>query len=216
MIHDISAPLSESLVTWPGVVERFERSVVNSFELGDDMVVSAFRIGAHAGTHVDAPSHFLPDGGGLETIPVSSFIGDAWVADISHDTDVIGSADLESAGIPDQFSRILLKTSNSGWSTSGGPFDESFVACDRSAAEWLVERGAVLVGIDYLSIEPFRADTVGYPAHKLLLGNGVVVLESLDLAGVEPGPYRLIALPLRVPGSDAAPARAVLISEQET
>jgi arylformamidase len=211
-IIDISAPLSTELVTWPGVVERFERKVVASFEDGDGMAVSSFQLGAHAGTHVDAPNHFLRDQGGIETVPLGSLVGPAFVVEFGEDVDVVTADRLDSSLIPHDAERLLIKTRNSGWSVATTSFDTHFVGCDVSAAHWCVDRGMRLIGIDYLSIEPFTADVEGYPTHHTLLEAGVVVLESLDLAGVGSGPYTLIALPLRVPDSDGAPARAVLIA----
>jgi arylformamidase len=209
---DITAPLSEELVTWPGVVERFERTTVASLDGGDAMTVSGLVLGAHAGTHVDAPNHFIAGAGGVESLPLDALIGDAHVLEIPPDATVISAAVLDSAGLPDDARRVLLKTRNSGWTASGDPFREDFVACDESAALRLLDAGVRLVGIDYLSVEPFDADERGYPVHRALLGAGVVVVESLELAGVDPGSYRLVVLPLLVPGSDGAPARAVLMT----
>lgn len=212
-IIDITVPLTDRLVTWPGVVERFERHLLTSLEAGDPMTVSHFRLGAHAGTHVDAPNHFLADTAGIESVPLDALVGPAFIVDIPPDRSVISAELLETIGVPDHFMRLLAKTRNSGWSRTGNPFREDFVAFDESAAEWCIERGIVLVGIDYLSVEPFDADERDYPVHKRLLGAGTVLVESLDLAGVAPGPYELVVLPLLVPGADGAPARAVLITD---
>jgi arylformamidase len=207
---DISAPLHEGLVTWRGVVERFHRSQSASFEAGDQMRVSHLQLGAHAGTHIDAPSHFLRDGGGIETIPLDALLGPAHVVEVPAASRQITADVLDAADIPDTTSRLLVRTANSGWSRTAGSFRTDYVAFDVSAAQWCLDRQIVLVGTDYLSIEAFEADGDGYPVHTALLQEGVVVLESLDLAGVEPGPYELAVLPLLIPGSDGAPARAVL------
>lgn len=206
---DISAPLTSELVTWPGVVERFDRELVASFDDGDGMEVSHFHLGAHAGTHVDAPKHFVPGAGGIESVPLDALIGTAYVVEIPTGSPVITAALLE-AGVPDGTERLLAKTDNSGWSNRDAEFREDYIAFDESAADWCLEREIRLVGIDYLSVEPFDADERGYPVHKKLLGAEVAVVESLDLAGVAPGRYDLTVLPLLVPGSDGAPARAVL------
>lgn len=207
---DITVPLREELVTWPGVVERFSRDVVLSIEAGDGMTVSGLQLGAHAGTHVDAPCHFVAGAGGVETLSIDALVGEAYVVGIPHAERSITAEVLDAARIPTDATRLVLKTSNSGWSTSDAPFREDYVACDVSAAGWMLERGVVLVGIDYLSIEPFDADDEDYRVHRALLGANVVVVESLDLDGVDPGRYGLTVLPLLVPGSDGAPARAVL------
>lgn len=210
-ILDISAALSDQLVTWPGVVERFERQRLTSVEEGDPMTVSHFRLGAHAGTHVDAPNHFLRGAGGIETLPLEAMIGPAYVVAVAESHPTITADVLERGGVPENVTRLLAKTRNSGWSSGDQEFREDYVAFDESAAAWCLERGVSLVGIDYLSIEPFDADARGFPVHTTLLGAGVVIVESLDLAGVEPGVYELIVAPLLVPGSDGAPARALLI-----
>ena len=212
MKFDVSAPLRPELVTWPGVVERFDRSLVASLDAGDAMTVSQIRLGAHAGTHIDAPCHFLPDGGGIETVPLSALIGPAFVVEVPSGVSVITADVLDDANIPPSVRRVLARTTNSGWSHKSTVFDEDYVAYDESAATWCVRRGVELVGIDYLSVEPFSAGERDYPVHKTLLGSGIVVLESLDLLDVPPGRSELVVLPLLIPGSDGAPARAILLS----
>lgn len=208
-IKDISAPLTEDLVTWPEVVERFKRTLVENLEAGDKTNVSHFEIGAHAGTHIDAPNHFLPGTGGIESIPLEILMGRAQVIRVPATTDVITADVLGRSDIAAGATRLLARTRNSGW-THHSFFDEGYVAFDLSAAEWCIDNGIGLVGIDYLSIESFSDSMGNCPVHKSLLAAGVVVLESLELIGVDPGEYELIALPLLVPGSDGAPARAML------
>lgn len=213
-LHDISAPLRAELVTWPGVVERFDRHTVASLDAGDAMTVSQLHLGAHAGTHIDAPCHFLRGAGGIETIPTDALLGSVHVVDVPAGIPVITAGLLDDAGVPDGTTRLLARTRNSGWSRRATAFDERYVAFDASAAAWCVDHGMVLVGIDYLSVEPFDADARDFPVHRTLLGAGVVVLESLDLLDVAAGPYDLVVLPLLIPGSDGAPARAVLLEPE--
>lgn len=212
-VLDITAPLTEWLTTWPEVVEPIERRVVVSPEDGGSMTVSVLELSAHAGTHVDAPNHFIDGAGGIETVPLRSLVGPAQVVAIPEEVNLVTASVLDGANIPPGTSRLLLETRNSGWSREPGEFRKDYVACDESAAEWIAVHGIVLLGVDYLSIEPFDADARGYPVHRVLLEAGVTIVESLDLAGVEPGTYELAVLPLLVPGSDAAPARAVLLTE---
>jgi arylformamidase len=206
-IHDISAPLRADLPAWPGE-DGMTRTVVAS-QPNDPATVSHLAFGAHSGTHVDAPIHFLADGGGVETMEVGAFVGRCFVADLRHVTDSITGDDLEGASIPVDIVRILALTRNSGWSREDRVFNPDYVAYDLSAARWCVEDRVRLLGNDYLSIEPF--DTEGHLVHKMLLGAGVAVLEGVDLVDVPPGRYDLVALPVLVPGSDGAPVRAVLI-----
>ena len=185
------------------------RRVKSNLTKGDDATVSLLEMGAHTGTHIDAPSHFVLDGGGIEHLPLDALAGVATVADLTHIDGPIGAGDLES--LPHGVDRLIAKTRNSGWSKRDTEFRRDFVAFDESAAEWCVERGVQLVGIDYLSIEPFGAGELGHPTHKTLLEDGIVVLEGLDLDGVEPGAYFLVALPLLIPDGEGAPARVVLL-----
>jgi arylformamidase len=175
----------------------------------DPVTVSQFAFGAHTGTHVDAPIHFLPDGEGVEGFSPDVFVGPCFVADLRHVVGGISADDLEEAAIPSGTTRLLALTSNSGWSREDTGFRPDYVAFDLTAATWCVDRGIRLLGNDYLSIEIFEAE--GHPVHKTLLGAGIAVLEGLDLAGVAPGEYELAALPILVPGSDGSPVRAVLI-----
>jgi arylformamidase len=173
---------------------------------GDVCNLSTMQLGAHSGTHVDAPIHFIEGGAGAEATPLDALIGPAWVVDASTAGSTISSDDLERFAIPRGETRLLFRTpAVDFWNEPG--FDNRFVAPDASAAEWLVAHGARAVGMDYLSVAPFDAPT---PTHRVLLGAGVVVIEGLDLRAVDPGPYELLCLPLRIVGSDGAPARALL------
>jgi arylformamidase len=107
--------------------------------------------------------------------------------------------------------RVLFKTDNSAkWADTR--FHKDFVALEPAAATFLVERGIGLVGIDYLSIDPFGSDD--HPSHFVLLGNNVVVLEGLDLRRIAPDRYHMVALPLNLYGADGAPTRVILMDER--
>jgi arylformamidase len=202
---DISAPVSPSMPTFEGdppVDFELEKSLAR----GDVCNLTRIEMGAHSGTHVDAPIHFVAGGSASEAISLDAVTGPAWVVDARDQRDSITAEDLARLAIPPQETRILFRTSNSSlWEVPG--FQKGFVGLDVSGATALVERRTRLVGIDYLSIAPFGDPT---PTHVALLSAGVVVLEGLDLGAVEPGPYELVCLPLRIVGSDGAPARALL------
>ncbi len=206
-LHDISVPLIQDLPTWPGE-EGLRRTLVAT-QPNDPATVSHLAFGAHSGTHVDAPVHFLLDGEGLESFPLESFIGPCFVADLVHVTSLVSGDDLEDAAVPDDVERILALTRNSGWSRRDQTFRPDYVAFDLSAAEWCMDRGVILLGNDYLSVEAYH--TEDHQVHKTLLGGGVAILEGLDLDGVSPGRYELSAFPIHIPGSDGSPVRAVLI-----
>jgi arylformamidase len=205
---DISRPLQEGIAAWPGS-PGFRTFVHQSIADGADSNASGIEMDVHVGTHVDAPAHFIDGGATLDAVGLHPFVGSAYVAQIDA-TDRIDAAVLEAAGIPDGTERLLLRTANSrDEAYLTGPFREDFAALTADGARWVVERGLVLVGIDYLSIQRFgdQPDT-----HRILLGAGVCILEGLDLRAVGRGPYRLICLPLPLVGAEAAPARAVLLT----
>lgn len=157
----------------------------------------------HFLTHVDAPRHFILDGETLDDIPLQRFMCPAIVVDATGLTavpiNVIPAGDLRGVA-------ILFKTSNSALSTD--VFHEDHVYIDAAAASELAMRNVNLVGIDYLSVDRYGDEA--YPAHKSLLGGGVIVVEGLDLSGVPAGNYNFTALPLRIGGADGSPTRAVL------
>lgn len=187
-----------------------DRSLVAT-QPDDPATVSYLAFGAHTGTHVDAPVHFLPGSGGIETQGVEAFVGPCFVADLRHVDSLVAADDMEAAGVPEDVKRVIGLTRNSGWGRTDTAFRRDYVAYDISAARWCVDRGIRLLGNDYLSIETFESEE--HPVHKTLLHAGVALLEGLDLDGVDPGMYELTALPVLIPGSDGAPVRAVLIEK---
>ena len=204
-IYDISIPISPEMPVWPGD-PGVKIEQVSKIAEGSDANVSHLSLGAHTGTHVDAPWHFIADGINLDQIPLDVFIGAALVVAFPN-LDLITGPDLAKMDLPDDIQRILFKTRNSTiWSKGENQFQEDFVALSPDAAVFLVTRGIKLVGIDYLSIAPFKQSK---PTHQILLGAGVVVLEGINLAGIEPGSYQLTCLPLKL-DVDGAPARAIL------
>jgi len=206
-MYDISVGVSPEIPVWPGdppvVLERLK-----SIENGDEANVSHIQSSVHVGTHIDAPIHFVEGGATVDAIPLKSLLGRAYVVDLRK-ADVLDAATLEAARIPPRTRRLLFKTRNSElWTSGERSFQRNFVAVDASGAEWLVKKGVKLVGVDYLSVAPFND---GVPTHRILLEAGVVVVEGLDLARVSKGRYTLYCLPVKLMGSDGAPARAVLV-----
>jgi arylformamidase len=201
---DVTVPIRDGMVHYDGNppvhVERAQ-----SIAAGDGANVTRLDFGAHSGTHIDAPLHFIDGAPGAEGLPIEPLIGPAHVVDATSVEKTLGEAAMLSLSIPEGAERVLFKTRNSKlWSSD--EFTRDFVRLDGSGARYLVERDVRLVGIDYLSIGD-------HDAHVALLGSGVVSLEGLDLSAVEPGSYRLICLPLKIVGSDGAPARALLMPD---
>ncbi len=203
---DISLPIGEAMTVWPGDPRPILEGT-RSISRGDTCNLTRIVFGAHTGTHVDAPYHFIEEGHRVDSIPLAALIGPCRVIETAPGT-LIVREDLEGRGIG-KGERLLLKTDNSSyWEKGIDAFREDFTALSRGAAEYLVEMETLLVGIDYLSVESFHAP--GNPVHRLLLGNSIIILEGLDLSRVEAGPWELICLPLNIPGLEGAPARAVL------
>jgi len=205
-LYDITVPIENDMPVWPGdPAVRLER--VASIAQGANANVSRLSCGVHVGTHVDAPVHFLDGAGAVEAMPLDVLIGRAFVADLRRATRIDAEA-LDQAHIPPRVRRILFRTRNSEfWRRGEKTFQSGFVAVDASGAEWLVRRKVRLVGVDYLSVAPYKDSR---PTHQILLAAGVVILEGVDLSRVPPGAYLLYCLPMKLVGSDGAPARAVL------
>lgn len=175
---------------------------------GDGFTLSAYSMGAHSGTHIDAPMHFVRDGASIEQLSLASLIGPARVIDIPDNVQSIDAAELnrhEWRGAP----RVIFRTRSSlrGWMASS-TFHRDFAYVAPDAAQLLADAGVQLVGVDYISAEQF-----GAPAprtHQILLGKGIPIVEGLALGTVRAGDYDLIVLPIKVAGHEGAPARAIL------
>jgi arylformamidase len=162
-------------------------------------------MGTHLGTHVDPPAHYLEGGAAVDEIPLDTLIGPCIVLDMRGKAQ-IDREDLEASPMGDH-GRVLFKTDN-GPRLLEQVFFEDYVHLTECGARYLVEKGACLVGIDYLSIEKYK--NPGAPVHTLLLQKGILVAEGLHLLDVPPGPYEILCLPLRIEDADGAPARVLL------
>jgi arylformamidase len=205
-IFDITLPIHPQMLHWG---RKPEVEVVESLAGGDASNVTRWRLGAHTGTHVDAPAHFVDGATPVDQLDLHSLVGPAVVADLTAVTGDITVDHLRAAGLAGQ-KRILLKTSN-----SAGPLKEPerapvWVGLSPEAAQWLIDLGVELVGIDYLTIES-HTRTETWDAHHALLGAGLIILENADLDAVPPGAYELVCLPAKLVGADGSFTRAILI-----
>ena len=201
---DVTVPLDATLPTYPDNTP-FSLEPIKRLARGDSSNVSTLHMSAHSGTHVDAPRHFFDSGAGTEALPLDILLGRARVIEVTSRTG-IAAEDLANEDFSEDL-RILIKTRNSQlWGSA--EFHDDYVGVTESGARHLVTHGIKLVGVDYLSVEQFK--TAGAPAHHVLLGAGTIVIEGLNLRDVDPGVYDLYCLPLRIVGSDGAPARVVL------
>jgi arylformamidase len=205
--YDITLTITPQMIVWPGDPSVNIRRI-SSIASGDNANVSQMTMSVHTGTHVDAPDHFLNNGKTVESLSLGLLVGRAYVLYLP-DVDMITASVLMHADIPPRTRRLLFKTRNSEfWTKENGEFHTDFVGLSVDAAEWLVDRNVKLVGIDYLSIAPYK---LGIPVHTILLNAGVVVIEGLDLSKVSQGRYTLHCLPLKLGGADGAPTRCILV-----
>ena len=206
-IYDISVPIRTGGIVYPGNPE-IDITLQQAVAKGAGANVSAIRFGSHTGTHADASRHFFDDGQPVDQIPLDRLIGPALLVSFPDDVRAIGAAELKAHDLRGR-KRILLRTRNSAL-LSQKQFAPDYTYLAPDGAEYLVDKGIELVGIDYLSIEQFHSGH--HRTHRTLLAKSVVILEGLDLSVPPPGEYQLICLPLRIEGCDGAPARAVLIA----
>lgn len=210
-IYDISLPITSSMPVWPGDPPvKLER--ISAISEGEHANVTFLHLCAHTGTHIDAPKHFIDNGKTIEQIPLSKLIGDALVLHIPREVGIITAGVLEAHPqneLLHQAKKILFRTRNSAlWSAHPVSFVEDYVGIDATGAAYLAELDLDLIGVDYLSVAPYNAT---YEPHHILLSQGIVLLEGIDLAEVPQGFFQLFCLPLMLSGSDGSPARAVLL-----
>jgi arylformamidase len=206
-IYDISVPIRTGGLVYPGNPE-IDIALQQAVAKGAGANVSTIRFGSHTGTHVDASRHFFDDGQTVDKIPLERLIGPALLLGFSDDVRSVGAAELRGQDIKGQ-TRILLRTRNSAL-LSQKDFVKDYTYLAPDGAQYLVDQGVELVGIDYLSIEQFHSGH--HLTHRTLLERSVVIVEGLDLSVPPPGKCQFMCLPLRIEGCDGAPARAVLIA----
>ncbi|MBI3877350.1 MAG: cyclase family protein [Verrucomicrobia bacterium] len=213
---DISVTMRDGMVHWPGDPECH---VSLHVKLGDPIPnqpgktipcnLTKLSLSAHTGTHMDAPRHFVRDGRTMEAMPLDAVIGPCRVIELKHRT-AITVGELKPHKLK-RGERVLFKTRNStkSWKLAKtSTFDENFIYIPADTATYLVERGVMTVGVDYLSVGGYNKD--GVECHQIMLGAEIWIIEGLDLSKVKPGKYELVCLPLKILGADGAPCRAVL------
>lgn len=175
---------------------------------GDALTLSAFSLGAHSGTHIDAPQHFIADGASIDKVSLAALVGPARVIQIPDSVQAIDAAELNRHPWKGA-ERVLFRTrSTSGHWMSSAVFHHDFAYVAPDAAQLLADAGVTLVGIDYISAEQYGA--AAPRTHRILLGKGIPIVEGLDLSDVPAGDYDLVVLPIKVRGHEGAPARAIV------
>ena len=209
-IHDISRLIRRGIPVWPGDTD-FDFRFVARIADGSSVNVGRLEMSVHTGAHVDAPLHFRDDGADAASMPLEKVLGPCVVADVRPDGRGILPEHLP-AGLDAQVRaspRVLLRS----YGRRPGAFDEQMAHATPELADWLAERGVLLLGIDTDSMDAFESKEL--PAHRRLDQHGIAILEGIDLSAVTPGRYDLVALPLRIEGADGSPVRAVLIEREE-
>lgn len=203
---DINIPIHGEMLHW-GRRPTFE--MVETIADGYASDVSRWLIGAHTGTHVDAPSHFVPGAASVDQIALESVVGPTRVLDLRHVEEEITDQHLVAAGAEGAV-RVLFRTRNSIDALTRDVKSDTWVGLAPSGAQWLVDHGVLFAGLDYMTMEA-PAHTEEWPTHVILCGAGVVILENADLSEVEPGDYLMVCQPVPFEGREAAPAPTVLL-----
>lgn len=207
-IHDVTFTIEPGMTVWPGddSVQLYRQQKIDD---GANANVSFLGLSVHTGTHIDAPFHFLKEGSGVDQIPLDLLVGKAQVVQIPPDAKMINTEVLKGIVFHPGVRKILFKTSMSKRQVNlMQAFHTDFVAVAADAAQALVDMGINVIGIDYLSIAPYKNSR---PTHEILLKAHTLVIEGLNLADVDEGLYTLYCLPLKLKGADGAPARVLLI-----
>ena len=206
-IYDLSVALSDDVPTYPGD-PGIKISQWFTLAGGDPANVSLLHFGAHTGTHVDAPNHFIEGARRLDALDLEKLIGRCVVVEVNG---TVAAIEPEHLPLMKGVERVLFKTRNSAfWNDTTRGFREDFTYISADAARALAENDVKLVGIDYLSVEKFGS--TDFATHITLLEKEIIILEGLDLREVPPGEYEITCLPLKYIGGtgDGAPARTIL------
>ena len=205
-IHDISRPIAKGMPVWPGDTP-YDFGFVARIADGSSVNVGRIEMSVHTGAHVDAPLHFADGEADIASVPLETYVGPCVVADVRPSARGIRPEDLPEnlEALLEGAPRLLLRS----YARRPEGFDEGMAHATPELAAWLGARGVRLLGVDSDSMDAFESKEL--PAHRALLKAGVAILEGIDLTGVEPGAYDLVALPLRLVGADGSPVRAVLI-----
>jgi len=205
---DITRPIGDSMLCWPGrrpPDHLWEKQLMN----GDHCNVSRWTLNAHTGTHMDAPLHFVGGGNSIDQVPPDVLVGSCRVIDLEGTNDP-GEFRLDrtQAEALCGEARLLIRSSHSA---PADEYAEHGAIMSAEAARMLLESGLVMIGTDRLSVDDSRA--TDYPLHHLFLEANCIIIEGLSLANINPGSYQLIALPLRLEGAEASPARVLLSAD---
>ncbi len=199
---DISLTVTEDMPHYPGKLSP-RREIIMDMEQGHIANCSAIYLDCHVGTHIDSPRHFTRDGITIDGVDMGRLCGPCRVIEIRDRREILPE---DLADAPEN-GRILFKTCGSALLAAGDDDPTKYAYLIPETAERLVALQTLLVGIDGFSVDRYGTKE---PAHHILLPAGIPILECINLSEAEAGDYELIALPLKIGGSEAAPARAIL------
>ena len=176
-------------------------------------------IGTHTGTHVDAPSHFIENGKSIDQLNLETFFGNSLLISFDEATwlEEISLKKLEEKLSDRKADRLIIRYD---WSKNWGSLNyyQNHPFLSKEAAKFIVEKGFKLIGMDTPQADSpknCRGSKEDSPIHKILLGAGVIKLEYMNNRHfLNPGFFRLIALPLNIPGADGSPVRCIGIQDE--
>jgi kynurenine formamidase len=212
VLIDLSQPIYAGMPKIP-VLPEVELHPVRRIEEGHPLNISELRIATHAGTHVDAPWHFVPNGKTIDQVPLEQLSGSAVIVPIHRRAaEPIPAADLEAAPEPIRAGDIVVLAT--GWGAKFRTIEyEVHPYVSEEAARWLVERGVKMLGLDLITVDlptSMRPNPFGYPVHHILLENDVLIIENMtNLEAVAGRRVQLYAFPINIRGADAGQARVV-------
>jgi len=201
-IYDVSMEIHDNMMVYKNKKEKQPKRKITHKYLKNGVNESKISLGLHTGTHIDAHLHMSENGDTIENVKLSKLISKVRVLDFTHLNDGITAEDLMKKDIEKE-NFILFKTRNSFEDT----FNRKFIYLEKSGAEYLKDKSLAGVGTDSLGIERSQP---GHPTHKILMENGIIIIEGLRLKDIKEGEYMMYALPLKIRGGDGAPARVVL------
>jgi kynurenine formamidase len=207
---DLSRTIYPNMPRIP-ILPEVEFLPVRRIDDGHPLNVSELRIATHAGTHVDAPWHFVPGGKTIDEIPLDRLAGTAVVVQVSRGGgEAVPASDLEAAGIEEN-DIVFLHT---GWGDKfeSDQYNDHPYLSDE-AARWLVDHRIKIIGLDTITVDmptAVRPQGFTFPVHHILLENEVLIIENLtNLEKVAGQRVQVYAFPLKIQGGDAGQARVV-------
>lgn len=210
IVHDITVPMHNKMVCWPGEHHRFNHEYVKSMDMGDKVNISRISASMHTGTHLDTPHHKINKRETLDEYHIQAFMGRAYVIDLTNLNQHITKDDFQDKSF-ESYQYVLMKTSNSKL-LEHKEFNEDYIALEPSAAEYLVKQDLKGVCIDYFSIDAFEIDNP--VSHEIIFNSDTMIYEGVDLRNINEGEYYFIGLPLKLIGTEGSLVRAILFEDQ--